>query len=105
MRLPIKALRELANRYGYSHVIVYAYDSKNNMQHVGTWGRTVNECDQAARLGNMMKDALKWPQSLYADPNRVKRLKQRIKELELQLSRVENTTNNSYSPGEQGEDV
>lgn len=82
MKLPIKALKELANKFGYSVVIVYAYDAENNMQHVATWGRTIKLCDQAAQLGNMMKDALGWPASLHAEPNRVKKLQERIKELE-----------------------
>jgi hypothetical protein len=82
MRLPIKALRELAKRYGYSHVVAYAYDAKNKMQHIATWGRTIYECDQAAQFGNFMKDALLWPESLHAAPNRVKKLQKHNKELE-----------------------
>lgn len=82
MRLPIKALKDLANKYGYSHVVVYAYDSKNQMQHIATYGRNIYECDQAAQFGNFMKDTLHWPESLHATPNRVKKLQERIKELE-----------------------
>lgn len=82
MRLPIKALRELANKYKYSVVVAYAYDDKNKMQHIATWGRTIKLCDQAAQWGNMMKDALGWPERLHAEPNRVKKLKERTKRLE-----------------------
>lgn len=90
MRLPIKALRDLANKYKYSHVIVYAYDSENKMQHIATWGRSVHECDQAAQFGNLIKDFLKWPESLRAEPNRVRKLQERIKELEMELGNIKN---------------
>jgi len=82
MRLPIKALQELANKFGYSVVVVYAWDAEKKMQHVATWGRTIKLCDQAAQWGNMLKDALGWPESLHAEPNRVKKLQERIKQLE-----------------------
>src|SRR5690349_20639761 len=78
MRLPIKALKELANKYRYSVVVVYAYDAENKMQHIATWGRSIKLCDQAAQWGNMMKDALGWPEKLHAMPNRVKKLQERI---------------------------
>ena len=81
MRLPIKALKELANKYKYSVVVVYAYDSEKKMQHIATWGRTIKLCDQAAQWGNMMKDALGWPKSLHAQPNRVKKLQEQTKQL------------------------
>jgi hypothetical protein len=79
MRLPIKALRELAKQYKYSHVVAYAYDAQNNMAHIATYGKTIHDAGQAAQFGNMMKDALHWPESLHAEPNRVKRLQERIK--------------------------
>lgn len=74
MRLPIKALKELANKYGYSVVVAYAYDAENKMQHIATWGKTIKLCDQAAQWGNMMKDALGWPEGLRAQPSRVEKL-------------------------------
>ena len=82
MRLPIKALKELANKYGYSVVVTYAYDAENEMHHVATWGRSIKLCDQAAQWGNMLKDALRWPESLHAQPNRVKKIQERIKKLQ-----------------------
>ena len=85
MRLPVKALKELANRYGYSVVVVYAYEPKNRMSHVATWGRSIELCDQAAEWGNKMKDALGWPESLHGEPSRVKKLRARVKELEKEI--------------------
>lgn len=83
--MPIKSLKELANKYKYDVVVVYAWDDYNKMQHIATWGRSIKQCDQAAQWGNMMKDALGWPESLHATPNRVAKLQQRVKELEAQL--------------------
>ena len=91
MRLPIKAVKLFALKYGYSHVVIYAYDTQNNMAHVATYGRTITESDQAAQFGDMMKDALGWPESLHAVPNRVKVLQDRIKELEQALRSYEIT--------------
>jgi hypothetical protein len=78
MRLPIAALKDLANRYRYDVVIVYTYDATSRTQHVATWGRTIEQCDQAAQWGDRMKDALGWPESLHAAPNRVKKLQAEI---------------------------
>ena len=91
MRLPIKALRELAKKFGYSHVVVFAYDRNKNMSHIATYGRTIKECDQAAQFGDMLKDALHWPESLHTVPNRVKVLQDIIKELEQVLRSYEET--------------
>jgi LmbE family N-acetylglucosaminyl deacetylase len=88
MRLPIKALRDLGNKYRYSVVVVYAWDAENEMQHIATWGRSITECDQAAQFGDMMKDALHWPEGLHAQPNRVKKLQERIKELERRIEQL-----------------
>lgn len=85
MRLPIKSIKELAKKHGCSHVVVFAYDTQNNQEHIATYGRTIQECDQAAQFGNMMKDVLRWPESLHAVPNRVKKLQDRIKELEAKI--------------------
>jgi hypothetical protein len=60
----------------------HVYKSQNKMQHIGTWGRTIKLCDQAAQWGNMMKDVLGWPESLHAQPNRVKKIQERTKKLQ-----------------------
>lgn len=84
-RIPIKALKELANKYGQDIVIVFGVDSDGHTTHVATWGRGVEDCDRAARWGNNMKVKLGWPESLtHAEPSRVRKLQARIKELEAQ---------------------
>jgi hypothetical protein len=86
-KIPIGALKEFANKYGCDHVIVFATTGK--IEHVATWGRSIKDCDQAAQFGDMMKDVLGWPKSLHAVPNRVKRLQERVKELEGVLDEIE----------------
>ncbi len=83
MNIPIKALEELSKKYGYDHIICFA--TKGKTQYVATYGRTIEECDQAAQFGDKMKDMLGWPESLHAAPSRVRQLQKRVKELEAQL--------------------
>jgi hypothetical protein len=83
MRISISALKELAKKYKLDHVIVFATEGKQ--QHIATYGRTIQECSEAADFGNKMKETLGWPEQLRANPLRVKKLKTRIKELEVRL--------------------
>ena len=87
MKIPIKVLRIIADNLKLTHVVVFAWDGKN--QHVATYGKTIEACSQAADFGNRMKDQLGWPESLHAQPARVRKLQSRIKELEQQLKKVE----------------
>ena len=79
-RIPIKSLKDLAEAQGLSHAILFAFDGERN--HVVTYGQTVEECSQAADFGNTLKKELGWPESLTAQPSRVKRLEAEIKNLE-----------------------
>lgn len=83
MKLPIKVLKEIAQNYGHDHVIYFATEGK--MQYIATYGRTIQECDQAAQFGDKLKDALGWPENLHAAPSRVRQLQKRVKELEAEL--------------------
>jgi hypothetical protein len=47
-----------------------------------TYGKTLEDCDQAAQGGNKIKKTLGWPEELCsAEPSRVKKLKKEIEEL------------------------
>jgi hypothetical protein len=83
-RIPIKALKQMSKDYGLDHVIVYGTEGET--QHIATYGRTIDECSEAADFGNKMKDVLGWPESLHQQPSRVRKLQAHIKELELKLS-------------------
>lgn len=81
-RIPIKSVKALANETKQDLVIVFALDCDGETQHVATWGRSQDDCSRAADWGNKMKDKLGWPESLHAQPSRVRSLQRRIKELE-----------------------
>lgn len=87
MRVPIKVLKLMAKHLKLTHIVVFAYDGKN--QHVATYGKTIDGCAQAADFGNRMKDKLGWPESLHAQPSLVRALEARIKELEEKLKEKE----------------
>ena len=88
MRIPIKALKEFSEKYKLTHVIVLAHDENGETDHVATYGRTIEQCSQAADFGNKLKDELGWPQSLHKQPLRVQRLQKRIKELKEKLKGI-----------------
>jgi hypothetical protein len=65
-------------------VIIVAWDGERT--HVVTYGKSVEDCDQAALGGDKIKKALGWPEALMnALPSRVRVLKNRVAELEAKL--------------------
>jgi len=82
-RIPWAALKRLSNRYGLTHLILFCHDGKSD--HVVTYGRTTEQSGQAADFGNKLKGELGWPVETMAQSSRVRRLQERIKELEAQL--------------------
>ena len=94
MRIPIKAAKELASKYGLSHVIIFAHQREPYLDHIVTFGHSLEECEQAAQFGNTLKDALGWPENLKSQPSRVRKLQKRIKELEDQIRVFEQTKGN-----------
>ena len=86
MRISIERVKELAKACGLSHCVVYGWDGKQ--QHVATWGKTIEQCSEAADFGNKLKTALGWPESLHSQPSRVRRLQARNKELESVLCNI-----------------
>jgi len=89
--IAIKDVKAIADKVGLTHVVVYGYDGCNEW--VCTYGKTIKQCAEAAKAGNFIKKALGWKQHLDAEPSRVKalkeenkKLKQRIKELEVKDS-------------------
>lgn len=82
-RIPISVAKRIADDHDLAQVIVAAWDKKAAVTHVVTYGKSVEECEQAAAGGNAVKKALGWPESLCnEEPFRVKALKKRIEELE-----------------------
>lgn len=64
LRIPISAAKEIADRYGQNQVVVVTFDKSTGLTHVVTYGKSVEECTQAAEGGNFVKRALGWPESL-----------------------------------------
>jgi len=63
-KIPISSVKKIGIDYGYSQVIVVAWDDITGTQSVATWGKTLAQCDQAAIGGNFVKKALGWPDEL-----------------------------------------
>jgi hypothetical protein len=82
-RIPVKAAANVGREHGCSQIILLAFDGE--LTHVVTWGKTVEDCAQAAQGGNMLKSKWGWPESMQAEPSRVKKLQDRIRELEAQM--------------------
>jgi hypothetical protein len=57
-KIPIKAAKEIAEKYGYDQVIVYARktgDIKPHGEHITTYGKNKDHCNAAAQIGNFLK--------------------------------------------------
>ena len=61
--IPIKAAREIAERYGYSQVVIVARAvGDDGGEHVTTYGIDKANCGVAARIGDFFKyELMKWP--------------------------------------------
>jgi hypothetical protein len=71
--IPISAIKKFAKDNGLTVVVALGWDGK--LSHVLTYGDTIVNCDKAAIFGDKLKDYLGWPESLHAEPSRVKELK------------------------------
>jgi transposase-like protein len=89
-RLPITAVKQLATEHDLSQVIVFGWDGEQT--HVATYGKSVEDCDQAARGANAIKHKWKWPEETMAEPSRVKALRAEIKQLKEQLAQLTGTS-------------
>lgn len=77
-RLPIQDAKEIAHRRGLRQVILLAWDGERS--HVVTYGKSLEDCDQAAQGGEKMKKLMGWP-NWEASPSRVKKLKAALSDL------------------------
>ncbi len=85
-RIPIKEAREFAKKYDKDQVIIFSFSRGDGKTWVTTYGNTLEDCDQAARGANIIKKRWEWPEELCnEEPSRVKKLKNKNKELEEQV--------------------
>jgi hypothetical protein len=67
-RIPIAAAKRIAEEYGYDQVVIFARKVESapgfgdGGEHVTTFGKTVADCDVAARMGNHLKRVVGWPE-------------------------------------------
>ena len=70
-RISIQSAKNIANDFGYTQVIVVAFDKGTGITSVCTYGKSQEDCVQAAEGGNFVKKALGWPESaINAKPSR-----------------------------------
>lgn len=73
LRIPIAAAKEFAKKYGKDQVIILCYDNETETQWITTYGKTIKDCELAARSGNNLKRFMRWPEGLCHDtPARLK---------------------------------
>lgn len=63
-RIPIKAAVDIAKKYDQSQVIIVTFEKDTGKCHVVTYGRSLEDCKQAAKGGNFVKRALGWPEEM-----------------------------------------
>ena len=83
MTIPVTKAEALSLEYNLRQVIIFGWDGKQT--HVTTYGKSVQDCDDAARGANEIKKKWGWPASKLESPPRVKKLEDRIVELELEV--------------------
>lgn len=59
-RLPISAAENVAKEHDLRQVILLAWDGE--LTHIVTFGKTVEDCAQAAQGGNILKEKWGWPE-------------------------------------------
>jgi hypothetical protein len=68
--IPIDVAKGIAESQGCSQVILLAWDGTT--AHVVTYGKSIEDCAQAAEGGNRIKQGLGWPDSkCHDEPERV----------------------------------
>jgi hypothetical protein len=71
-RIPIAAAKRIADDYDMDQVVLVTFSKSTGRTHVVTYGKTVEECRQAAMGGNMVKKALGWPDELCHEKEKVR---------------------------------
>jgi hypothetical protein len=82
MALIIRIAREVAEQTASRQVILIAWDGE--LTHIVTYGKTADDCAQAAAGGNMLKEKWGWPEC-NDQPSRVRKLEREIEKLRARL--------------------
>ena len=57
-RIPMKAAKQIIDQYGHDQVVVVALDRESGQMQLVTYGKTMRDCREAARLGDVVAEAL-----------------------------------------------
>lgn len=72
-KVPIKAAKEIGKTYNQNQVVIISSNHDGSVVCVTTWGKSLNDSEQAAIAGNAYKKALGFPDEKCHDvPRRVK---------------------------------
>lgn len=88
-KIPIKAVKEFAEKYNKDQVIIISYSNTDNKTWVTTYGKTEIDCDQAYQAGRWFMEDFEQPQ-VKIEPHRVKKLKAEIKALKTENQKLKN---------------
>ena len=61
-RLPIRAAKEVARKYGQSQVILITFDPVSKLTHTVSYGQTLADCKNAADVANNLRRQLGFPE-------------------------------------------
>lgn len=71
-RIPIQAAKDVAKKYKLKQVVMILLDEQN-ISHVVTYGKTLEDCYMAAESGNNIKRHMGFPEELCNEvPRRIK---------------------------------
>lgn len=67
-RIPIVAARDIAEKYGYDQVVIYARKiGDSGGEHMTTYGRNKIHCDVAARIATTLQKFMGWNAEINSD--------------------------------------
>ena len=62
--ITIEMAKKISVETEYPEIVIFGYDPVTGKQHVTTYGKTKEQCRDAAIAGNYLKRYLGWPKKL-----------------------------------------
>lgn len=85
--VPVRLAGAIARKYSLSHIIIHTNDQQRR-QRILYWARNDQAGVQCAHFSGVLADVHGWSDVPDFDCSSVRRMKDRIKDLELQLARI-----------------
>lgn len=73
-RIPVSDAKHFGEKNNQTQVLILCRGA-DGFDHVVTWGKSVEQCDEAAIMGNRLKTMLGWSSNTSAEPSRIKKLR------------------------------